>query len=293
MHAITFFRLAEAGGFRAFSWPLRRPAVFVAFAMKKGKSYRVVLATLALIGCLGGRPVARAADPVQIAAAADLVYCLDALHAEFTKVEPGARLKVSTGSSGNFFAQIQNGAPYDVFLSADLRYPRELIAAGLADAGSLTPYAIGRIVLWTTRPNLDLSTGLAVVRTDAVKRLAIANPDHAPYGRAAKQALEDGGWWEAVAPKLVFGENIAQTAQFVETSNADAGVVALALVLSPRLAGIGRYVEIPATTHQPLEQGAVLTNRGAKNDAARRYLAFLKSKEARAIFDRFGFRLPD
>ncbi len=287
------FRQAESGGFRAFTWPIRGPAVFVTFVTEMLKSCRVVAAALACLGGGGTLPAVRAADSVQIAAAADLVYCLDALHAAFTKAEPGAPLKVSTGSSGNFFAQIQNGAPYDVFLSADLRYPRELIAAGLADADSLTPYAIGRIVLWTTRPKLDLGTGLAVVRTDAVKRLAIANPDHAPYGRAAKQALEHDGSWEAVAPKLVLGENIAQTAQFVETGNVDAGVVALSLVLSPRLAGVGRYVEIPAAAHQPLEQGAVLTNRGAQNDAARRYLAFLKSKEARAIFDQFGFRLPD
>ena len=148
-------------------------------------------------------------------------------------------------------------------------------------------------MLWTTRPDLDLSGGLSVVRSDSVKRFAIANPDHAPYGRAAKKALERGGWWEFVRPKLVLGENIAQTAQFVETGNADAGVVALSLVLSPRLAGVGRYFEIPAADHDPLEQGAVLTNRGAKNDASRRYVAFLKSKEARAIFDRYGFRLPD
>ena len=252
-----------------------------------------VLTSLAFFGGLAGMPAARAAETVQIAAAADLVYCLDALNTGFLKSEPAVDLKVSTGSSGNFFAQIQHGAPYDIFLSADLRYPRELIAAGLADPGSLSSYAIGRIVVWTGRADLDLSAGLALMATGAVKRFAIANPDHAPYGRAAKQALEHAGLWEAVAPKLVLGENIVQTAQFVETGNADAGVVALSLVLSPRLAGVGRYVEISAESHQPLEQGAVLTNRGARNDAARRYLAFLKSTEARAIFDRFGFRLPD
>ena len=180
-----------------------------------------------------------------------------------------------------------------VFLSADLRYPRALITAGLADPGSLTPYAVGRIVLWTMRRDLDLSEGLAVARMDGVKRFAIANPDHAPYGRAAREALEHAGLWQAVRPRLVFGENISQTAQFVESGNADAGVVALSLVLSPRLAGVGRFVEIPAEHHQPLEQGAVLTVRGTKNEAARRFLLFLKSKEARAIFDRFGFRLPD
>jgi molybdate transport system substrate-binding protein len=248
---------------------------------------------LGWIAALAGITRMDAAETVQIAAASDLVYCLDALNAEFRKGEPAVALTISTGSSGNFFAQIQHGAPYDVFLSADLRYPRELAAAGLADGTTLTSYAIGRIVLWTTRDDLDLSAGLGILRAGAVKRFAIANPDHAPYGRAARQALERAGLWEVVAARLVLGENISQTAQFVETGNADAGVVALSLVLSPRLSGVGRYVEIPAADHDPLEQGAVLTRRGADNAAARRYLAFLKSSEARAIFDRYGFRLPD
>lgn len=259
-------------------------------AMNRRKLHRGILGALTFVVGFGN---VRAADVVQVAAAADLVYCLEALSAAFAQAEPSVALKVSTGSSGNFFAQIQHGAPYDVFLSADLRYPRALITAGLADPGSLTPYAVGRIVLWTMRRDLDLSEGLAVARMDGVKRFAIANPDHAPYGRAAREALEHAGLWQAVRPRLVFGENISQTAQFVESGNADAGVVALSLVLSPRLAGVGRFVEIPAEHHQPLEQGAVLTVRGTKNEAARRFLLFLKSKEARAIFDRFGFRLPD
>jgi molybdate transport system substrate-binding protein len=261
----------------------------VSFPRWTGRRRLLLAAMLVLAGVLR----AAAAETVQIAAASDLVYCLDALNAGFKAVEPSVEVQVSTGSSGNFFAQIQHGAPYDVFLSADLRYPRELVAAGYADGATLTPYAIGRIVLWTTRPDLDLSTGLGILRGNGVKRFAIANPDHAPYGRAAKQALERAALWEAVASRLVLGENISQTAQFIETGNADAGVVALSLVLAPRLAGVGRYVEIPSTEHEPLEQGAVLTRHGAANGAARRYLAFLKSKEARAIFDRFGFRLPD
>ncbi len=248
---------------------------------------------LSAITVAAGAVRVNAADTIQVAAASDLVFCLEALNAEFKKVEPSVDVKVSTGSSGNFFAQIQHGAPYDVFLSADMRYPRELAAAGRADGATLTPYAIGRIVLWTTRPDLDLANGLAVLRGNEVKRFAIANPDHAPYGRAARQALERAKLWDAVAGRLVLGENISQTAQFVETGNADAGVVALSLVLAPRLAGVGRFVEIPMSEHEPLEQGAVLTRRGAENGAARRYLAFLKSREARVIFDRFGFRLPD
>ncbi len=229
---------------------------------------------------------------VSTAAASDLVFCLEALRAEFAKTEPGVALTVVTGSSGNFFAQIKNGAPFDVFLSADLRYPRELIAAGAADEKSLTLYAIGRLVLWTRRADLDPSDLAAVVRNPLVQKFAIANPAHAPYGRAAQQALEKLGVWADAQPKLVLGENIAQAAQFVQTGNADAGVVALSLVLAPTLRDTGRWVEIPAALHDPLEQGAVLTTRGTANPAAVRYLAFLRSPVARKIFEHFGFRLP-
>ncbi|MEO6244673.1 MAG: molybdate ABC transporter substrate-binding protein [Opitutaceae bacterium] len=256
---------------------------------------RAVFWIVALAMTLGfDRPLPGAPKPaaVTIAAASDLVFCLDALGAEFAKAKPAVALTVVTGSSGNFFAQIKNGAPFDVFLSADLRYPRDLITAGAADEKSLTPYAIGRLVLWTTRADLNPADLAAVVRDGRVTKFAIANPAHAPYGRAAQQALEKLGVWSAAQPKLVLGENIAQTAQFVQTGNADAGLVALSLVVAPPLRAVGRWAEIPATLHAPLEQGAVLTTRGIANPAAVRFLAFLRSTEARAIFDRFGFRLP-
>jgi len=229
---------------------------------------------------------------VSIAAASDLVFCLPALHAEFARTEAGVALTFATGSSGNFFAQIQNGAPFDVFLSADLRYPRDLIAAQAADGGSLALYAIGRLVLWTTRPELDPGDLTTLVRHPAVRKIAIANPTHAPYGRAAKEALERSGVWGDALPKLVLGENIAQTAQFVQTGSADAGIVALALVLAPVLEGVGRWQLLPAELHAPLEQGMVLTRRGAANPAAARYVAFLRTPAARGIFERYGFRLP-
>jgi molybdate transport system substrate-binding protein len=232
-------------------------------------------------------------EVVSIAAASDLVFCLEALHAEFAKLAPAVVLKVSIGSSGNFFAQIQNGAPYDVFLSADLNYPRALVAAKAADETSLVLYAIGRLVIWTKRPDLDLADPAAAVRDPRVQKLALANPAHAPYGRAAQQALEKLGVWTAAQPKLVLGENIAQTAQFVQTGSADAGIVALSLVLAPTLEGVGRWTQLPLSLYAPLEQGAVLTTRGAANPAARRYLAFLRTPAARSIFDRYGFRLPE
>lgn len=231
---------------------------------------------------------------VAIAAASDLVFCLPALHAEFAKSEPRTALRVTTGSSGNFFAQITHGAPYDVFLSADLSYPRALIAAGAAEEKSLVLYGVGRLVFWTKRPDLDPATDLAaLIRNPVLKKLALANPAHAPYGRAAREALNSLGVWPTAEPKLVLGDNIAQTAQFVETGHADAGIIALSLVLgAPSSRASGRWAEIPATLHQPLEQGAVLTTRGAANPAAARYLAFLRTPEARAVFERFGFRLP-
>jgi molybdate transport system substrate-binding protein len=247
----------------------------------------VLLSILAL-----ALPARSEPQSLAVAAAADLVYCLADLDAGFVKRHPDVDVKISTGSSGNFCAQIQNGAPFDVFLSADVSFPQTLAKAGLADAGSLTIYAIGRIVLWTTMPDMNVTKGLAAINAPALKKFAIANPAHAPYGRAAKAALEHEGLWAAAQPKLVLGENIAQTAQFVQTGAADAGVVALSLVLSPALAKTGRWTEIPTDFYPKLEQAAILTARGAKNPAARAYLAYLRSKEARAIFDRYGFRLP-
>ena len=231
---------------------------------------------------------------VAVAAASDLVFCLPALHAEFAKTEPRVALRVTTGSSGNFFAQITNGAPYDVFLSADLSYPRALIAAGAAEEKSLVLYGVGRLVFWTKRPDLDPAGDLAaLVRSPLIKKLALANPAHAPYGRAAREALITLGVWTDAEPKLVLGDNIAQTAQFVQTGHADAGIVALALVLGgPPARASGRWAEIPAALHAPLEQGAVLTARGAAHPAAARYLAFLRTPAARAVFERYGFRLP-
>lgn len=248
------------------------------------KSYLICL--LCLIG------VAARAEELSVAAAADLTYCLEDLNAAFQKAHPDATVKVSSGSSGNFFAQIKNGAPFDVFLSADMNYPRELITAGLAQEGDVVQYAVGRIVLWTTNEKVEVSKGLAVLRDGSVvKKIAIANPAHAPYGRAAKAALEHEGLWPAVEGRLVLGENVAQAAQFVQTGNADAGIVALSLVMSPKLAKVGRSFEIPVETYPPLEQGAVITKVGAGKPLAKAYLDFLRSADARKIFDRYGFRL--
>lgn len=249
---------------------------------------RLLAALLCLTAMAGAR-----ADVLRIAAAADLAYCLDALNAAFSAQVPGSDIRTSTGSSGNFFTQIREGAPFDLFLSADMDYPRALVRAGLADAGSLTPYATGRLALWTLRTDLDPARGLAVLQDSRVRRIALANPDHAPYGRAARAALEKAGLWQVLSPRLVLGENIAQTAQFIATGNADIGFVAWSLLHSPQLQGRGRAWLLPPDAFPRLDQGVVLTRQGARSPLARRYLAFLRSPAARAIFDRYGFLLPD
>lgn len=233
-----------------------------------------------------------AAEKLSVAAAANLIYTLEALKLEFRKAEPATDVTVITGASGSLVAQIQNGAPFDVFLSADLEYPEKLVSLGLADRASLTPFAVGRLVLWTTRPGIDVSSLAAVVRDPRTQKIAVANLTTAPYGMAAREALTRLGLWAEAEPKIVIGENITQTAQFVETGNADAGFVAMSLVLSPRLANQGRWQEVDATLHSPLTQGAVITRRGERNPAAARFLRFLRGPEARVIFERFGYRVP-
>ncbi len=260
------------------------------------KNRRVrALAVLALLALLACPRLARAAETLSVAAAADLAICLDDMNAAFKRSHPDADIKVSSGSSGNFATQIKNGGPFEVFLSADIGFPRDLAKAGLADEKSLFTYATGRLVLWTARPEaVDVTKGLEILAKDTpVKKLAIANPEHAPYGRAAKQALEHDQLWDAVQSRLVLGENIAQTATFVATGSADAGIVALSLVIAGPNAKVGKWQEIPADKYAPLEQAAIVTKKGLENPLAKAYLDFLRTPEARTIFDHYGFRLPE
>ena len=236
-------------------------------------------------------PLAQAGT-LLVAAASDLVYCIDELGAAFRKAEPGADVKVSTGASGNFFAQITNGAPFDVFLSADMDDPRQLAQEGAADLATLRPYAIGRLAVWTLDPRFDLARGMRAFNDPRRVRVAIANPDVAPYGRAARAALIHHGAWGALQGKLAIGENVAQAAQFVQTGNAQLGIVSLATVLSPRLQGVGRYYLVPEDGIAPIEQGAVVTRHGKGNPLAARFVQFLQTKAARDILQRSGFGLP-
>jgi molybdate transport system substrate-binding protein len=233
-----------------------------------------------------------AAAEITIAAASDLNFAFKELVAEYEK-SSGNHVKLTLGSSGNFFAQIQNGAPFDLYFSADIGYPRKLEEAGLAVSGSLYPYAVGRIVLWTANgSHLDLSKGLEILREPTIKKIAIANPKHAPYGRAAVAAMEYFKVYDQVKDKLILGENISQAAQFIESGACDAGIVALSLALAPAMKAAGQYWEIPAIAHSPLEQGAVILKQSKNQEHARQFLEFIKGVHGQEIMKRYGFTLP-
>ncbi|MDB5987998.1 MAG: molybdenum transporter, periplasmic molybdate-binding protein [Nevskia sp.] len=250
---------------------------------------RLTILLLATLCCAGSAFAAAAPTTLTVAAAANLADVIEVLDAAFMQQTPDAVVKVSTGSSGNFYAQIKNGAPFDVFVSADMDFPRKLIADGEAQSDSLLLYAVGRLALWSTNPAVDVSSGLLCLSTPAVKRISIANTDTAPYGRAAKATLQSTGLWDKLQSKVVTGENISQAAQFVQTGNADAGFVAYSTLKSPKLAGVGQFWLVPLSAHPPLEQGAVITKHGKDNPLSAKYLAFLKSADAQTIFSQYGY----
>jgi molybdate transport system substrate-binding protein len=233
---------------------------------------------------------AHAGEKITIAAAADLKFALDEIVVLFNKEHPTDRVETIYGSSGKFQTQIRQGAPFDLYFSADIAYPRALRAEGFA-ASEVQPYARGRIVLWSPSRDAARMT-LADLADPAIRKIAIANPKHAPYGKRAEEALKASGVWEKVEAKLVYGENVAQAAQFVQTGNAQAGIVALSLALSPELAKQGSYALIPDKLHQPLEQGFIVTKRAVDNPLAQAFARFMAGQEARAIMSRYGFVLP-
>ncbi len=231
------------------------------------------------------------AQTVRIAAASDLQFVLPDLAAQYEK-QTGTKLAVTYGSSGNFVAQIQNGAPFDLFLSADIYYPHQLAVAQLAEVSSLQVYAVGHLVLWLPPDSpLDPSAGLKALLDPRIQKIAIANPDHAPYGRAAIAILREAGLYDQLKPKLVFGENIAQAAQFVQTGSAQAGLLAHSLTFSPAMKS-GKFWTIPADKYPPVEQAAVLLTVSSNREAAISFLAFLRTPTARATLERYGFFLP-
>lgn len=227
-----------------------------------------------------------------VAAAADLTFAFSDVAARFQK-ETGNSINLSYGSSGNFFSQISNGAPFDIFFSADIEYPRKLEAAGLVEPGTLYQYAAGRIVLWVpSASKLDLKGGLAALLDPDVRKIAIANPRHAPYGRAAVAAMKHEAVHDRVEHKLVLGEDISQTAQFVQSGNADAGIVALSLALAPAMVSKGRYVEIPAADYPPIIQASVILKSSHQKATAEQFENFLKEAKIVAVMEQYGFAVP-
>jgi molybdate transport system substrate-binding protein len=233
------------------------------------------------------------ADEITLAAAADLSFAFQDIAARFEK-ESGHTVKLSFGSSGNFFSQIQNGAPFDMFFSADIDYPKKLEAVGLGEPGTLYEYARGKIVLWVLKDSkIDVSRGLATLLDPSIRKIAIANPQHAPYGRAAVAAMQHEKVYDKLEDKLVFGENISQAAHFVESGNADAGILALSLAVAPALKEKGKYFEIPASDYPPIEQGCIILKSSQKKELARQFLAFLKKPEIVALMRNYGFAVPE
>jgi molybdate transport system substrate-binding protein len=230
-----------------------------------------------------------AAQEITVAAAADLQFAMQDIAAQFQK-QTGKAVKVIYGSSGNFFQQIENGAPFDMFFSANLDYPRKLETAGLIAPGSFYEYARGRIVQWVMNSsNLDLSVGLAALLEPRVTKIAIANPQHAPYGQAAVAAMQKEGIYEKVKNKLALGENISQAASFVVTGTADVGIVALSLARSPNMKDKGRYVEIASSEYPPIEQSCVILSSSKNKDIAQQFLAYVKTSAVAEILHSYGF----
>jgi molybdate transport system substrate-binding protein len=252
--------------------------------------FGIILAAIALSG-VDQSPLALAAE-LKIAAASDLNFAFKDLVAVYEK-KTGDQVKLTLGSSGNFYSQIENGAPFDLYFSADIRYPQKLIEGGHGVADSLYKYAVGRIVLWVpTGSAVPIDKGLESLATPSVRRIAIANPKHAPYGRAAVAALEHFKLYDATKDKLVMGGNISQAAQFVESGASDAGIIALSLAMAPTMKAAGKYWEVPADAHPPIEQGAVVLKRSTNQEKARQFLHFLQGNEGQEIMRRYGFQLP-
>lgn len=256
-----------------------------------------VLALLVLAGCgPGGGLPASGEGPdgervVRVLAASDLTFAVAELEPLVERRLPGVDVQVTFGASGQLTQQIVNGAPADLFLSADIAYPERLVAEGRAAADDVFGYAVVRLVLWVPDGSpIDPSAGLAVLRDTAVTRVALANPRHAPYGRAAEAALRAAGLLEPLRGKLVYGENVAQAADFVRTGHADAGLVALSLVVAGPARDVGTWAELPLDAYPRLDQGGVVLATGERRADALAVQAVLESDEGRAVFDRFGFR---
>jgi molybdate transport system substrate-binding protein len=230
---------------------------------------------------------------LSIAAAADLKYALDDLVKQFAEKYPATKVNVTYGSSGNFFAQFQNGAPFDLFFSADIAYPRKLAEKGLG-ADDVFLYAIGRIVVWVPKDSpVDVDRlGIKALLEPSVRKIAVANPEHAPYGRAAVAAMKALNVYDQVESRLVYGENIAQTAQFAQSGAADVGILALSLAVAPQMRDAGRFWQVPLDAYPRMEQGGIILKSSRSLGTARAFRDFVMGDHGREVLAHYGFYLP-
>jgi molybdate transport system substrate-binding protein len=251
--------------------------------------FPLLLIVAEMLGC------SPAGKEVTVAAAADLKFALDEVVTAFQKEHPDIQVRVTYGSSGKLFAQLHNHAPFDLFFSADMDYPRRLLDEGLASQDGGFIYAVGHLVIWVPRdsPIAIEKLGMSALLDPSVRKIAIANPKHAPYGRAAEAALKAAGLYDKVHERLVYGENVVQTAQFVQTGSADVGLIALSLALAPGLEARGRYWEIPASGYPRLEQGGAIMSWAKNPRAAEALRDFVLGTQGKAILRRYGFFLPE
>jgi molybdate transport system substrate-binding protein len=244
------------------------------------------LLSLMVFLCLAVTPAL--AEEVLVAVAANFVPPFREVASEFEKAT-GHTVQVASGATGGFYTQIKNGAPFDVFFSADNERPKLLEDEGLGVKGSRFTYAIGRLVLWS--PDPSLIKGEDTLRSASFKRLAIANPKTAPYGMAAMQAMQKLGVWESIQPRLVMGEGLGQTMGFIESGNAQLGFLALSQVLDPKIMGKGGRWDVPVDMHEPIQQDVVLLTKGKDNAAAKALMEFMEGPQAKAIIVRYGYEL--
>jgi len=232
---------------------------------------------------------------LQVAAAADLSFAMGEILKEFQIVHPDILVRVSYGSSGNFFSQLSNHAPFDMFFSADTSYPRRLVEQGATLDGAAFPYAVGRLVLWAPDTSaFDLKRmGIEVLKSETIRHVAIANPIHAPYGRAAEAYLKSTGLYDSVRSKLVYGESVAQALQFVQSGAAEIGLIACALAHAPEVSNHGQFWEVPHDKYPRMEQSGIILKWTKDPAAAADLKSFILGGKAREILLRFGFYLPE
>lgn len=255
-------------------------------ARRRALRLMIAAAAVAALSPFAALP-ARAAEAL-VAVAANFAETMDDLKPAFERTT-GHTLQVTTGSTGKLYAQIVKGAPFQILLSADAKTPMRLEEEKAAVAGTRFTYAIGRLTLWSGDPARIGADGAAALTADDVRHIAIANPDLAPYGAAARETLKNLGLWDRLSPKIVMGENIGQTYSMVATGNAQLGFVALSAILSPRATVKGSHWNVPQDLFAPIRQDAILLNPGRDNEAAIAFLAFLKTAQARAVIGKYGY----